>query len=320
MPAAEPGEILKKAREARGETLSNVAQTLKLSPQQLEALENGRFDILPGPTFVRGFLRNYARYLGVAPEPLLAVLSGRVPATPPVPPPFVSQSRRFSDSSDKSRSHVFIPAMLVVLALAVAGGAYYMDVFDKFNNIEPPAAAPEHANTAQPRHGAVSNLDKTEVGHELALANTSAQANDVKPSDSPTSAAPATESAPAATVPETSLASVAPAEPTVATAKPVADVSEVVAVPPSLNESTLHFEFNVNTWAQVREGSGKIIFGRSVRKNTSLDLKGKPPFEILITQPRNTRIENEVALEFNGRPVNLAGRVQRDGVARLTLK
>ncbi|WP_287367560.1 helix-turn-helix transcriptional regulator, partial [Thauera sp.] len=59
-----PGAVLRAAREARGESVSEVAFALKLNPRQIAALEADNFSALPGMAFVRGFLRNYARYLG----------------------------------------------------------------------------------------------------------------------------------------------------------------------------------------------------------------------------------------------------------------
>lgn len=59
------GRMLRLAREARGESLADAAYALKLTQSQVDAMERERFDLLPGPAFVRGFLRNYARHLGV---------------------------------------------------------------------------------------------------------------------------------------------------------------------------------------------------------------------------------------------------------------
>ena len=69
--AASPGVRLRRAREARGESVHEAAFAIKLSPRQIEALENDDFAALPGMAFVRGFARNYARYLGLDAAPLL---------------------------------------------------------------------------------------------------------------------------------------------------------------------------------------------------------------------------------------------------------
>ncbi|WP_420641426.1 helix-turn-helix domain-containing protein [Candidatus Leptofilum sp.] len=67
----ELGHILREARETKGYTLREVQEKTRISSRFLEALEMGDFDRLPTPTHARGFLRNYARYLGLDPEPLL---------------------------------------------------------------------------------------------------------------------------------------------------------------------------------------------------------------------------------------------------------
>lgn len=67
----ELGHILREARETKGYTLREVQDKTRINSRFLEALEMGDFDRLPTPTHVRGFLRNYARFLGLEPDPLL---------------------------------------------------------------------------------------------------------------------------------------------------------------------------------------------------------------------------------------------------------
>ena len=67
----ELGHILREARETKGLTLNEVQEQTRISQRYLEALEVGDYDLLPSPVHVRGFLRNYARFLGLDPEPLL---------------------------------------------------------------------------------------------------------------------------------------------------------------------------------------------------------------------------------------------------------
>src|SRR5436190_15313444 len=69
-----PGARLRAAREAAGLSLDQVAQQLKLAPRQVKALEDENFGELPGRTFSRGFVRNYARLLNLDPEDLLSHL------------------------------------------------------------------------------------------------------------------------------------------------------------------------------------------------------------------------------------------------------
>lgn len=73
-PRQLPGRVLRQARETQGLTLSEVAGTLKFSTRQIEALENDDFQQLQGKTFLRGFIRAYARLLKLHPDTLLDML------------------------------------------------------------------------------------------------------------------------------------------------------------------------------------------------------------------------------------------------------
>ena len=78
--AAAAGALLRAAREAAGLSVAAVAQQLKLAPRQVAALEEGDFTKLPGRTFVRGFMRNYARLLQLDSDAVLAALPENVAA------------------------------------------------------------------------------------------------------------------------------------------------------------------------------------------------------------------------------------------------
>src|SRR5436189_252883 len=59
------GEALRKARAKRGIELSEVERVTKIREKFLQAMEEDRWEALPGPSYVRGFLSIYAQYLGL---------------------------------------------------------------------------------------------------------------------------------------------------------------------------------------------------------------------------------------------------------------
>lgn len=125
------GNALRNAREARGETLLDVAHALKLAPKQVEALEQERFDLLPGRAFVRGFLRNYARHLGLDASRLIGRLAdssgGTQPAVELSPP---KNARGTLPTGGVSSSKAPRSIVVVVLVMAVALGlGWYFDWF-----------------------------------------------------------------------------------------------------------------------------------------------------------------------------------------------
>lgn len=62
------GEQLKLARKSKNRSLEDISRDTNISKQYLEALEEDNYDILPGSAYVRGFLSNYARWVGLDPK------------------------------------------------------------------------------------------------------------------------------------------------------------------------------------------------------------------------------------------------------------
>ncbi len=84
------GDNLRRERELRGITLREIAEATKISHRFLQALEQDRIDVLPGGLFPRAFVRQYARYLGLDAEKLVAeflYLHGETPVEKRPPPP-----------------------------------------------------------------------------------------------------------------------------------------------------------------------------------------------------------------------------------------
>jgi cytoskeleton protein RodZ len=85
-PGRAVGRLLRDQREARGFDLKAVEMALRIRLQYLEAIEQGRFDLLPGAAYIPAFLRAYALHVGLDPEKVLTAyhLSGAVPIKRPV--------------------------------------------------------------------------------------------------------------------------------------------------------------------------------------------------------------------------------------------
>jgi len=186
MTDATPGTRLGRAREAQNLTAADVARRLKLSVWQIEALESGRYDQLPGPVFVRGFIRNYARLLKLDPEDLLHVVAGNLPqaASRREAPP--SPDIPFPSSTGWRWQKYAIGAAVVVTVLAVY--EFYWNEPEK--EAEPPVAAisdPPAPSSPQPAASAQSAppAATSAVAAPAARAPSSA-ASTVQNSDRPT--------------------------------------------------------------------------------------------------------------------------------------
>ncbi len=65
------GEIFRRARAYYGQSIEEVGAILRIRPAQLEAIEQGRLDLLPGRVYAIGFVRSYAEYLGLDGEKIV---------------------------------------------------------------------------------------------------------------------------------------------------------------------------------------------------------------------------------------------------------
>jgi len=117
------GAELARAREAAGLSLEEAAKQLKFAPRQLDALERGALDRLPGGAAVRGMVRNYARLLQLDADPLLARVSASI-----VVQDAERLAQRFRQpvpfSDDSRRSNLAYIALSLVLLVVVAVVAF----------------------------------------------------------------------------------------------------------------------------------------------------------------------------------------------------
>jgi hypothetical protein len=75
-PDSSLGMVLQKRREERGVSIVQASAATRVRAAHLVAIEDGHLDRLPAPVYARGYVRSYATYLGLDPEPLVAMLPG----------------------------------------------------------------------------------------------------------------------------------------------------------------------------------------------------------------------------------------------------
>ncbi|MFQ5350502.1 MAG: helix-turn-helix domain-containing protein [Thermoanaerobaculia bacterium] len=147
---AEPipfGGWLRRQRELRQVSLREIADVTKISIRYLEALEEDRFDVLPAPVFAKGFLREYARYVGLDPDDVVNTYLTAQGETQPeeTAEPWATQNKR--PSLEWTSGLLLALAVAVVLAL-VAVVAFYAE-----RSREAPATVPAGVVTPQPPAG-----------------------------------------------------------------------------------------------------------------------------------------------------------------------
>ena len=120
----EIGDTLREARSRKGLTLRDVEDATKIRSRYIEALESDDFEVIPGPAYVKGFLRTYAGFLDLDPDLLVNEFRVRYEHAPEPQKVLTTrpQSQRTRAARRPSRTWVVgVIALLVIAALAWVG-------------------------------------------------------------------------------------------------------------------------------------------------------------------------------------------------------
>jgi len=210
-PLETVGQDLRAARLRRGDDLATVSRALKIRKDHLEALEEDRFEALPGKAYAVGFIRSYSDYLGLDPmqcvERFKGEIAGRTDVQPTIGPPPDAETVRLPQG--------WLVIGLVVFVLIVYGVYYVSRSADTL--LRQPVSAVPARIAPPPPSTIVSNAPKPVAAAPITAPPPAAQTQSASPAAPPSgtlatrapppSAAPA---APAAALPGTSVQPGAP--------------------------------------------------------------------------------------------------------------
>ena len=263
-----PGHHLREAREARKLTQAQVAMQLRLQTRIIEALERDDYHALPGSTFVQGYLRSYARLLGLAENHIVAL----APLESVAPPPLVS-SIAGGESEASSRDLPFrIMSFLLLLVVVIGVGWWLSQQEQMAARLSPPGG---------PSAGGEQGL----VLPDETPAPAASEVDEALPVDA---ASEAGDEQGVAVQPQAPVG-VVPAQ-TVSATAPV--------VPPPLTaetpQSLLELEYQADSWSEISDAAGrKLVYGL-IPAGQRLALHGEAPFRVFLGYA------NGVLVYYNG--------------------
>ncbi|WP_137937555.1 RodZ domain-containing protein [Chitinivorax sp. B] len=279
-----PGSELKAERLRQSLSIDEVVAKLKLSRRQVEALEADRFDDLPGNTFVKGFIRNYAKLLGLDAGLLIDRVSQLLPADAEMAPvklegrmPRITVEPGYSMSADRGG---FSVVLMGTVAAVVAGFVFYFIFLRPTSEPELHMAAPATSQEV------VEPVDVTTSAPSLVMKT-----------------APSAPVMPPASAPQS--VSVAPPMPSSAA------VQNQLPGPVS-GGTAIKLNFDGESWVDVRDADGRRLISKLFRPGQEEILQGKPPFKLIVGNA------TQVKLTYNGKPIDLAPYVKVN-VARFEL-
>jgi len=113
------GAWMRERREERGYDLDRVERDTRIGRGYIEAIEREQFDLLPAPVYARGFVRSYARYLGLDEEEALERMPGELPQ-PPGLEPLPGLRRREGPAAIPAVPRLWVLVAFVVVVAGVA--------------------------------------------------------------------------------------------------------------------------------------------------------------------------------------------------------
>ncbi|MCE7613015.1 cytoskeleton protein RodZ [Vibrio fluvialis] len=290
-PKVQPGTLLKEKREALGLTQKQVADRLRLRVTIIQNIEENNFDSDLVATFTRGYLRSYAKAVGLAEHLVLDAFEESV-----TPEPQEQTMQSFSKKTKREKHDSRIMTITWIILLVIIG----MSSLWWWQNNEQDTLKPDQGNEAV---SAVADQAAAPATEEVqpkfnTIEPTQAEAqSDAQPSEEPTGdemamedPAPAQEEA--VVEPQTTPAAPAAAEAT--------------------SGDLLTMNFSSDCWVQVKDATGKTLSTGIKKAGETLNLRGQKPLQVILGAPEG------VSVTFASEPVDLSGYTSGK-VARFTL-
>ena len=293
------GSILATAREGLGLTVGQMAAELRVESRLLEALEEDRFEALPAPVFVKGYLRHLASRFGLEYDDLLHRYTGQTD-TQDAP---VTYSEPIPEES-RYLAPLLIGALVLILGIPAlwftwAGRDLISDVVSP--DVEEPVPPPAQTES-DPEEAAA--LPDPGVAVESAAQPFAVEPDSVElpTEDSP----PGDVSAPVELPTETGAAGPAPSggQPPVGAVPGVESQPQEIAAEPgtaALTETVVAeqvdgplvrvaLSFEEDSWTEVSDGSGNSLYYDLARAGTAANLAGVPPLSFLLGNPGGVQL------------------------------
>jgi cytoskeleton protein RodZ len=261
------GSELKAAREAQGLAREQIATRLHLMNRQVSAMEDDDFAALGQPVYARGFVRNYARMLGLDAEAMVARLDNAG----------LEEPQKIENLPlEQPRSLLTSPWVLGALVLLVALIAIPVGLYLWLNSGEEPASV-----TRAP----IKPITPA-VAPDQAL---------VKPIPAAQSTVTATPAAPVEPPVPDNAVTITPITP--ANPAPMNSDQDEGGTP--TDRSIIKLNFDEDAWVEINEDSGRVLFHKLGPAGSSVTLNGTPPFSFVIGNAAHVR------MTYNGRPLDL---------------
>ncbi|EKO3426817.1 DUF4115 domain-containing protein [Vibrio fluvialis] len=290
-PKVQPGTLLKEKREALGLTQKQVADRLRLRVTIIQNIEENNFDSDLVATFTRGYLRSYAKAVGLAEHLVLDAFEESV-----TPEPQEQTMQSFSKKTKREKHDSRIMTITWIILLVIIG----MSSLWWWQNNEQDTLKPDQGTEAV---SAVADQAAAPATEEV-----QPEFNTIEPTQAEAQSDAQTSEEP--TGDEMAMEDPAPAQ-----EEAVVESQTTPAVPAAAEVTSgelLTMNFSSDCWVQVKDATGKTLSTGIKKAGETLNLRGQKPLQVILGAPEG------VSVTFASEPVDLSGYTSGK-VARFTL-
>ncbi|TKI06741.1 cytoskeleton protein RodZ [Martelella alba] len=324
------GARLRQAREQMGLSQQAVAERLCLKLSTVKEIEEDKANPNLASTFLRGYIRSYARLVHVSEEEILPMMAKQAP----VRASKVAPMQTFALGKTRKKRDGWLMGFTWLILFVVVGltGAWWWQNHQAQQQ-DISNMADQASKAGQNGAGDADNASAaaSEPGDEGAANETGQPPADQNPADTgsaaastaPSASAPAQDNAdassPTGTAQNTTSPVVSPSAPspasTSAAPASTADTGagSATAATDAADANGLVMNFSADCWLEVFDATGKKLFSGTQRNGGKLTLTGQAPFKLRIGAPA------AVQIQYQGKPVDLSRFVKTNQVARLTI-
>lgn len=307
------GARLRHAREQLGLSQQAVAERLCLKVSTVRDIEDDKAPADLASTFLRGYIRSYARLVHIPEDELLPMMAKQAPIRAAKVAPMQSFFRQAPQKRDGWLMSFTWLVLFVVIGLS--GAWWWQDHKAQQEEISTMAD-----QSSAELNGGDANSQNVPLDTSAPAAPTADSAANSAPTDTasaPTTSAPAQTPADNNAVVAPSQANVdtagtTPAAPATTPASPL-PTDQANVTTPAASAQDLVMNFSADCWLEVSDATGKKLFSGLQRKGGNLNLSGQAPYKLKIGAPA------AVQIQYLGKPVDLSRFIRTNQVARLTL-
>ncbi|MEC6796075.1 cytoskeleton protein RodZ [Photobacterium sp. S4TG1] len=290
--AARPGDMLRQAREQLGYSQIDIANRLRLRLSVINDIESNCFDSEQISTFTRGYVRSYAKYVGLDDVAVVALLDDYGHSKPKA-----QEMQSFSRRTNREAHDSRIMGLTWILAVIFVGvTAVWWWQNSHLDRDTTPAVEVANVDKVTPAAETTTAevVTSPAIDASTATATDTTQSITTAPVNSDTVSTPAVITDVVTTAPEAVAATTVSdeiKEPTVVT--PTVTAEEEAA-------PALQLAFAADCWIDIRDANGKRLESGIKTAGQTLDINGKAPFRVRLGAP------SAVKIELKGQPFDLS--------------